>query len=110
MDDSLLAARRSSLEKSNQPKRENPETANMNSLFAARSGAVPTEGNEDLLRRAAKSFEPGTDERDIFKKARLNAQFNIHKLGKLGPRILVGKSRRRRNKKGKKKTNKRRRN
>lgn len=103
--DSLQAARLSSLAKSNQPKREKPKTANIRTLFAARYGALPREGNEDVLKRAAKSFEPGTDERKIFTEARLNEEFNRDKLGKLG-----GKSRRRRNKKGKKKTNKRRRN
>ena len=105
MGDSLHAARLSSLAKSNQPKRENPETADRSTLSAAREGAVSREGNEDLLRRAASKYESGTPQRTAFTKARLNAEFNKNKLGKLG-----GKSRRRRNKKGKKKTNKRRRN
>lgn len=77
----------------------------MDTLHAARQGALPRQGNEDVLKRAASNLKPGTDQRKIFTEARLNAEFNPNRLGKLG-----GKSRRRRNKKGKKKTNKRRRN
>ncbi len=92
--DSLNAARLSSLKKSNT---EKPETSNMSTLFAARQGALPRKGNEDLLRRAASNYESGTPQRTAFAEARRATEY-----GRLG-----GKSRRR-NKKGKKKTSKRR--
>lgn len=97
--DSLHAARLSSLEKSNKPNTEKPKTANMSTLYAARQGALPRQGNEGLLRRAASNYESGTPQRTAFSEARRATEY-----GRLG-----GKSRRR-NKKGKKKTNKKRRN
>ena len=98
--DSLHAARLSSLEKSNKPNTEKPKTANMSTLFAARQGALPRKGNEDLLRRAASNYESGTPQRTAFAEARRSTEYG---------KRLGGKSRRR-NKKGKKKTNKKRRN
>jgi hypothetical protein len=93
--DSLNEARLSSLKKTNT---EKPETVNMSTLYAARQGALPRKGNEDLLRRAASNYESGTPQRRAFAEARRSTEY-----GRLG-----GKSRRR-NKKGKKKTSKRRR-
>ena len=58
--DSLNSARLSSLKKSNS---EKPETADMSTLYAARQGALPRKGNEDLLRRAALKYESGTPQR-----------------------------------------------
>ena len=97
--DSLHEARLSSLEKT---KIEKPETANMTTLYAARQGALPREGNEELLRRAALNYESGTPQRRAFAEGRRATEYG-NRFGRLG-----GKSRRR-NKKGKKKTSKRRR-
>lgn len=96
--DPLNAARLSSLKKSNT---EKPETSNMSTLFAARQGALPREGNEAFLKEAASKYEPGTPQRTAFAEARRNTEYG-KRFGRLG-----GKSRRR-NKKGKKKTSKRR--
>lgn len=100
--DSLNAARISSLKKSNTKNPEPQHPATLSTLYAARQGALPIEGNQKFLSEAASNYEPGTPHRTVLADAR-RATHEGKRFGRLG-----GKSRRR-NKKGKKKTSKRRR-
>ncbi len=109
---SLNDARIYSLERSNtkNPKPQHPAT--LSTLYAARQGALPIEGNQERLSEAASNYEPGTIHRGVFADARrvTHEGKRISRLLDLSRlfRGLGGKSRRR-NKKGKKKTSKRRR-